>query len=168
MAMRVARLRPRPRQAIERPMTQIPPFAIPPRVPPVEPDLLASAVFVFGEYLAQLAAETPADDDEDRDEPEEEDQEIDTSAVLNLLTEELGTSVTVTITLYMRVTALYRLLAASPSLARLAIDQEEPGGALTDDALIAAARLELRVDRDGIQGSADYDPREFREALRGV
>jgi hypothetical protein len=147
-------------------MTYAPPFAIPPRVPPVEPDLLASAVFVFGEYLAQLAAETPADEDEDG--AAEEDQEIDTSAVLNRFTEELGTSVTVTITLYMRVTALYRLLAASPSLARLAIDQEEPGGALTDDALVAAARLELRVDRDGIQGSADYDPREFREALRGV
>jgi hypothetical protein len=74
--------------------------------------------------------------------------------------------VTVTITLYMRVTALYRLLAASPSLARLAIDQEEPGGALTEDALVAAARLELRVARKGVQGTADFDPREFREALR--
>ena len=145
-------------------MTIVPPFAIPPRVPPVEPDLLASAVFLFGEYLARIAADAPAGEDED--EERGEDQEIDTPAVLDLFTEELGTSVAVTLTLYMRVTALFRLLAASPSLARIAIDQDEPGGALTEDALIAAARLELRVDRQGIQGSADYDPREFREALR--
>jgi hypothetical protein len=152
-------------------MTIVPPFAFPPRVPPVEPDLLASAIFVFGEYLAQLAADAPAGaDDDDEGDGEDDDgdteQEIDTSTVLDLFTEELGTSVTVTITLYMRVTALYRLLAASPSLARLAIDPEEPGGALTEDALVAASRLELRVAREGIQGSADFDPREFREAIR--
>jgi hypothetical protein len=145
-------------------MTIAPPFAFPPRVPPVEPDLLASAVFVFGEYLARLPADAPAGEDEEDE--GDEDQEIDTSTVLDLLTEELGTSVTVTITLYLRVTALYRLLAASPSLTRLAIDPEEPGGALTEDALVAASRLELRVAREGVQGSADFDPREFREALR--
>ncbi len=146
-------------------MTIVPPFAIPPRVPPVEPDLLASAVFLFGEYLTRIADDAPADEEEE--EERDEDQEINTSSVLDLFTEELGTSVAMTLTLYMRVTALYRLLAASPSLARMAIDQDEPGGALTEDALIAAARLELRVDRQGVQGSADYDPREFREALRG-
>jgi hypothetical protein len=135
-------------------------FTIPPRVPPVEPELLASAIFVFGEYLRQVAADNPVDEDED-----DQGQEIDTAAVLDLLADELGTNVTVTLTLYMRVTALYRLLAASPSLARLAVDQEDPDGALTEDALLAAARLELRVARSGEDGSADFDPREFREAL---
>ena len=135
-------------------------FVIPPRVPPVEPDLLASAIYVFGEYLAQVAADNPAEDEE-----EEEDQEIETADVLDLFTDELGTSVTVTLTLYMRVTALYRLLAASPSLARLTVDPEDPSGALTEDALVAAARLELRVSREGVDGAADFDPREFREAL---
>jgi hypothetical protein len=65
----------------------------------------------------------------------------------------------------MRVTALYRLLAASPSLARLAMDQEEFGGELTEDSLVAAARLDLNVTREGEDGAADFDPREFREAL---
>lgn len=135
-----------------------PPLVIPPRVPPVEPELLASAIFVFGEYLAQLAADNPRED-------EDAAQEIDTSEVLDRFAEELGTNVTVTLTLYMRVTALYRLLAASPSLARLAIDPEDPAGALTEDALVAAGRLDLRVSREGDEGSADFDPREFREAL---
>ena len=139
------------------PSFTIPP-TIPPRVPPVEPDLLSSAVFVFGEYLVQLAADNPVED-------EDEAQEIETADVLDLLADELGTSVTLTLTLYLRVTALYRLLAASPSLARLAVDPEDPDGALTEDALVAAARLELRVARAGDDGAADFDPREFREAL---
>src|SRR6202044_3613653 len=122
-------------------------FVIPPRVPPVEPDLLASAIYVFREYLAQLAADNPVDDE---DEDEDAGQEIETADVLDLFTEELGTNVTVTLTLYMRVTALYRLLAASPSLARLTVDPEDPSGALTEDALVAAARLELRVSREGV------------------
>jgi hypothetical protein len=63
------------------------------------------------------------------------------------------------------VTALYRLLAASPSLARMALDNEEFGGALRDDALIAAAKLDVYVRRVGEDGSADFDPREFRQAL---
>ena len=150
-------------------MTVVPPFTVPPRVPPVEPELLASAIFVFGEYLARLAADLPeGDEDGDDDEIDEDEDgtEIDTRAVLDLFAEELGTNVPITLALYMRVTALYRLLAASPSLARLAIDQEDLGGELTEDALIAAARLDLRVVRAGDDGAADYDPREFREALR--
>jgi len=150
-------------------MTVVPPFSVPPRVPPVEPELLASAIFVFGEYLARLAADLPeGDEDGDDDEIDEDEDgtEIDTRAVLDLFAEELGTNVPITLALYMRVTALYRLLAASPSLARLAIDQEDLGGELTEDALIAAARLDLRVVRAGDDGAADYDPREFREALR--
>lgn len=153
-------------------MTFVPPFSVPPRVPPVEPELLASAIFVFGEYLARLAADLPqGEDDEDLDAELDEDEdedgtEIDTRAVLDLFAEELGTNVPVTLALYMRVTALYRLLAASPSLARIAIDQDDLGGELTEDALVAAARLDLKVVRSGDDGAADYDPREFREALR--
>ncbi|HUK57849.1 MAG TPA: hypothetical protein VLV50_01365 [Stellaceae bacterium] len=126
---------------------------------------MASAIFLFGEYLAQLAAENPAGGDEDSDEDEDEGREIDTAVVLDLFTEELGTSVPVTLTLYMRVTALYRLLAASPSLARRAIEDPENGGTLTEDALLAAARLDLNVTREGEEGTADFDPRQFREAL---
>ena len=152
-------------------MTVVPPFSVLPRVPPVEPELLASAIFVFGEYLARLAADLPeGDEDEDDDEIDEDEDEdgteIDTRVVLDLFAEELGTNVPITLALYMRVTALYRLLAASPSLARVAIDQEDLGGELTEDALVAAARLDLRVVRSGDDGAADYDPREFREALR--
>lgn len=147
-------------------MTHVPPLAVPPRVPPVEPELLSSAIFLFGEYLAQIAAETPpADDDDDNDDDAEEDTEIDTAAVLDLFAEELGTSVQTTLTLYMRVTALYRLLAASPSLAQRAMDQEDAAGTLTAEALIAAARLDLQVSREGVEGTADFDPRAFREAL---
>jgi len=143
-------------------MTYITPIG----VPPVEPELLASAIFLFGEYLARLEDEAlPPDEDADDD---EESVAIDTRAVLDLFAEELGTSVQTTLSLYMRVTALYRLLAASPSLAELAMDQPEIGGALTEDALLAAARLDLTVMRNGGDGSADYDPREFREALSAV
>jgi hypothetical protein len=155
-------------------MNSAPPFVIPPRVPAVEPDLLASAIFLFGEYLAQIAAETPPglDDDEDSDDDEDDEgdagQQIDTAAVLDLYAEELGTGVPETLTLYMRVTALYRLLAASPSLARIALDPEEVAGTLTDDALVAASRLDLHVTRHGEHGAADFDAREFREALRLV
>jgi len=137
---------------------------VPPRVPPVEPELLASAIFVFGEYLAQLAADNPASEEDDDDAVE---AEIDTSDVLDLFAEELGTGVRETLTLYLRVTALYRLLSASPSLARLALDADGSGGALTEDALLAAARLDLTVERQGGEGAADFDPREFREALAG-
>jgi hypothetical protein len=149
-------------------VTYVPPFAVPPRVPAVEPDLLSSAIFLFGEYLAQLAAETPPPDDNDDDDDDDEAEdgtEIDTAEVLDLFAEELGTNVQTTLTLYMRVTALYRLLAASPSLAQRAMDQEDAAGNLTDEALVAASRLDLYVTRNGDDGAADFDPREFREAL---
>jgi hypothetical protein len=151
-------------------MSRIPPLAVPPRVPAVEPALLGSAVFLFGEYLAQLEAETPPpdeDEDEDGEEEEESDTEIETAAVLDLFAEELGTTVPVTLTLYLRVTALYRLMSRSPSLARLAIDEESIGGELTEEALVAAAKLDLHVTRAGDDGTADFDPREFRDALTG-
>jgi hypothetical protein len=149
-------------------MTYAPPFAVPPRVPPVEPDLLASALYLFGEYLGRLAAEAlPADEDDDAndDADEDDDTDIDTRAVLDLFAEELGSNVPTTLALYMRVTALYRLLAASPSLAQMATLMPEEGGMLNEDALVAAARLDLHVTRSGENGAADYDPREFREAL---
>jgi hypothetical protein len=138
-----------------------PPPALPPRVPPVEPELLGSAIFLFREYLERLDAEAPPPDEEAEDEA----PPIDTRAVLDLFAEELGTGVQATLTLYLRVTALYRLLAQSPSLAALAIDPEEPGGAFTENALLAAARLDLNVTRRGADGAADFDPRQFRAAL---
>jgi hypothetical protein len=137
---------------------------VPPQVPPVEPELMRSAVFLFQEYLERVAAETvPPDEDEDEDEPDE--SVIDTRAVLDLFAEELGTNVQTTLTLYLRVTALYRMLAQSPSLASLAIDEEQPAGTLTENALIAAARLDVKVMRKGSDGAADFDPRQFRTAL---
>jgi hypothetical protein len=147
---------------------------VPPRVPPVEPDLLGSAIFLFAEYLQRIADETPPrDEDEEDDEEEEEDDEDETPSpinmrdVLDLFAEELGTTVPVTLTLYMRVTALYRLLAASPSLARLASDSDEGESSLNEDALVAAARLDLHVTRSGAGAGAvaDFDPRQFRDAL---
>jgi hypothetical protein len=146
-------------------MDDLPSPRVPPHVPPVEPELLGSAVFLFREYLERLEAETPPPD-EDEDE-ESEGPEIDTRVVLDLFAEELGVGVQTTLTLYLRVTALYRLLAQSPSLAALAIDPEEPGGALTENALLAAARLDLAVRREGAEGAADFDPRAFRAALEG-
>lgn len=136
---------------------------VPPQVPPVEPALMNSAIFLFREYLERVAAEAPPDDEEEGE--DEEESPIDTRAVLDLFAEELGTNVQTTLTLYLRVTALYRLLAQSPSLAQLAIDPEEPGGVLTEDALLAASRLDLKVMRKGADGAADFDPRQFRAAL---
>jgi hypothetical protein len=154
------------------PMNHVAPIPEPHRVGPVEPDLLASAIFLFAEYLARIEAETPdAPDDDDPDDDRDGDAEavlarqIDTKAVLDLFAEELATDVKTTLNLYMRVTAVYRLLATSPSLASMALDADEPGGALRDDALIAAAKLDLYVRRSGDEGSADFDPREFRQAL---
>lgn len=143
-------------------MDDLPTPRVPPHVPPVEPDLLASAIFLFSEYLAQVAADNPVAEDEEDDEAE---AEIDTREVLDLFAEEMGTGVQVTLTLYLRVTALYRLLAQSPSLAELALDPEQTNGALTENALVAAARLDLKVMRKGADGAADFDPRQFRAAL---
>ena len=140
-------------------MDDLPKAPVPPSVPPVEPELMGSAVFLFGEYLAQLEADSVTEEEEDHE------TEIDTRAVLDLFAEELGTGVQTTLTLYLRVTALYRLLAQSPSLADLAMDPDQPGGTLTENALIAAARLDLKVTRQGADGAADFDPRQFRAAL---
>jgi hypothetical protein len=152
-------------------MDEAVPPSPPPRVPPVEPELLGSAIFVFAEYLQRVADEMPLDDDEDDEEEEEEDDEeeqpspINMREVLDVFAEELGTTVPVTLTLYLRVTALYRLLAASPSLARLASDSDEGEGVLNEDALVAASRLDLHVTRTSAGAVADFDPRQFRDAL---
>jgi hypothetical protein len=140
----------------------------PPRVPPVEPELLGSATFLFAEYLQRLADEAIIDEDEEDDLEENEDEgasSINMRDVLDLFAEELGTSVPITLNLYMRVTALFRLLAASPSLARLAADNDESANTLSETALVAAARLDLHVNRSEGGGVADFDPRQFREAL---
>jgi hypothetical protein len=152
-------------------MDEAVPPSPPPRVPPVEPELLGSAIFVFAEYLQRVADEMPVDDDEDDEDEDEDDDEEETPSsinmreVLDLFAEELGTTVPVTLTLYMRVTALYRLLAASPSLARLASDSDEGEGVLNEDALVAASRLDLHVTRTSAGAVADFDPRQFRDAL---
>jgi hypothetical protein len=134
-----------------------------PRVPSVDPSLLSSAVFLFREYLERTAAENPAADEDE----EAQGFDIDTRAVLDLFAEELGTNVQTTLALYLRVTALYRLLARSPSLASLAIDEDEPGGIFTENALVAAARLDVAVTHKGEERTADFDARQFREAVEG-
>jgi len=144
-------------------MNHVSPDFGPQRVPPVEPDLLGSAVFVFAEYLEQLVRDhVPEEDDDEESRPE-----VETRAVLDLIAEELGTDIKTTLNLYLRVTALFRLLAASPSLASLAADDGVPGGALSENALVAAARLDVSVRRSGDTGAAEFDPRQFREALVG-
>jgi hypothetical protein len=139
----------------------------PPRVPPVEPELLASAMFLFGEYLHRQADEAviASDDEDDLEDEDEGASAINMRDVLDLFAEELGTSVPITLNLYMRVTALFRLLVASPSLARLAADNDETANVLSETALVAAARLDLHVNRSEGGGVADFDPRQFREAL---
>jgi hypothetical protein len=135
---------------------------MPPRVPPVEPELLSSAVYLFGEYLETLSGDVVVDED-----GESEPVEIDTRAVLDLIAQNLGTGVTETLALFLRVTALFRLLATVPSLAKIAIAEPAEGGMLSETALVAAARLDLTVRREGRDGSADYDPKVFRQALEG-
>lgn len=132
-----------------------------PRVPSVDPGLLGSALFLFREYLEQTAGENPATDEDE----EAQGFDIDTRAVLDLFAEELGTNVQTTLALYLRVTALYRLLAQSPSLASLAIDEEQPSGTFTENALLAAARLDVAVSQKGEERTADFDARQFREAI---
>jgi hypothetical protein len=143
------------------------PGATPPRVPPVEPDLLASAIFLFSEYLQRIAdLDLPVDEEADEEEAEEsEASPIEMREILDLFAEELGTTVPVTLNLYMRVTALYRLLAASPSLARMAAADEDGGGGLSEDALVAFARLDVQVSRTETGIVADFDARELRDAL---
>jgi hypothetical protein len=115
---------------------------------------------------AVIAEEEEDDDDDDLEEDEDEGASaVNMRDVLDLFAEELGTSVPITLNLYMRVTALFRLLAASPSLARLAADNDEGASTLSETALVAAARLDLHVNRSEGGGVADFDPRQFREAL---
>lgn len=149
-------------------MDDTPPPPPPSKVPPVEPELLGSAMFLFAEYLQRIADEAIVDDDEEDDIEDDEDEgasAINMREVLDLFAEELGTTVPITLNLYMRVTALFRLLAASPSLARLAADGDEGANSLSETALIAAARLDLHINRSDGGGVADFDPRQFREAL---
>jgi hypothetical protein len=150
-------------------MDDTPPPPPPPKVPPVDPELLGSAMFLFAEYLQRLTDEAVIDDEEEADDLEDDEDEgasaVNMRDVLDLFAEELGTSVPITLNLYMRVTALFRLLAASPSLARLAADNDESANTLSETALVAAARLDLHVNRSEGGGVADFDPRQFREAL---
>ena len=134
-----------------------------PRVPSVDPALLGSALFLFREYLERTAAENPAADEDE----EAQGFDVDTREVLDLFAEELGTNVQTTLALYLRVTALYRLLAQSPSLASLAIDEDQPSGTFTENALLAAARLDVAVSHKGEERTADFDARQFREAVEG-
>lgn len=139
-----------------------------PRVPPVQPALLGSAIFLFSEYLQRVADLDVLDDEDEVAEgsgdEEEEATPINMREVLDLFAEELGTGVTLTLNLYMRVTALFRLLSASPSLARMAAVDEE-GSGLNEDALLAFARLDLKVSRSEGGVVADFDPRDVRDAL---
>ena len=150
-------------------MDDTPPAPPPAKVPPVEPALLGSAVFLFAEYLQRVADETIVDDEDEGGDSEDEEDEgasaINMREVLDLFAEELGTNVPITLNLYMRVTALFRLLAASPSLARLAADGDESSNALSETALVAAARLDLHISRSDGGGVAEFDPRQFRDAL---
>jgi hypothetical protein len=108
----------------------------PQRVPPVDADLLGSALFLVA---------------------------VDARAVLDLLKEELGTDPKTTLALYLRLTALFRLLSSAPRLAEIA-GEPDGSGALTAEAIAAAAHLELHPDaRTG--GPGDFDPRAFRGAL---
>jgi hypothetical protein len=144
-------------------MNHVSPSHEPRRIGPVDPGLLASAVFLFSEHLDRLVRqhEAEAADDDDADEG----PEIDAREVLDGFAEELGTDVATTLNLYMRVTALFRLLSASPSLARIAMEGDEGGGALSETALLAAARLDLYLRGQGAERAAEFDPREFRAAL---
>ena len=150
-------------------MDEVTPNAPAPRVPPVEPALLRSAIFLFSEYLQRVADLDVPDDEDDveggsGDEDDEDATPINMREVLDLFAEELGTGVTLTLNLYMRVTALFRLLSASPSLARMAAENEE-GGGLNEDALLAFARLDLQVSRSEGGVVANFDPRVVRAAL---
>ena len=140
----------------------------PPHVPPVEPELLGSAIFLFAEYLQRLADEALPEDEAAEEDEEEEASPINMRDVLDLFAEDLGTSVPVTLNLYMRVTALYRLLAASPSLARMAAADPEGGGTLSEDALLAFARLDVQVRRTEGGVIAEFDARAVRDALTSV
>ncbi len=150
-------------------MDEVTPNSPAPRVPPVEPGLLGSAIFLFSEYLQRVADLDVLEDEDDvaggsGDDDDEDVTPINMREVLDLFADELGTGVTLTLNLYMRVTALFRLLSASSSLARMAAADEEDGG-LNEDALLAFARLDLQVSRSEGGVVADFDPRDVRDAL---
>jgi hypothetical protein len=145
-------------------MNHVSPPHEPRRIGPVDPSLLASAVFLFSEHLGRLVELREAEAGDENDDDDEE-PAIDTREVLDDFAEELGTDVATTLNLYMRVTALFRLLSASPSLSRLAMEGDELGGALSETALVAAARLDLHLRGQGPDRAAEFDPREFRAAL---
>ena len=75
-------------------MNHVAPIPEPHRVGPVEPDLLASAVFLFSEYLSGIATEAPGDDEDedgDIDDDAASGPQIDTRAVLDIFAEALAT-----------------------------------------------------------------------------
>ncbi len=132
-----------------------------PRVPSVDPALLSSALFLFREYLEQTAAENPMADEDD----ETQDFDIDTRTVLDLFAEELGTNVQTTLALYLRVTALYRLLARALPSPSSPSTKTSPAASSPRTRLLAAARLDVAVSQKGDERTADFDSRQFREAL---
>lgn len=145
-------------------MNHISPRREPQRIPPVDADLLASAIFLVSEYAAERAAEEAALRDDEAEEDEAETAPaLDTGAILDRLAQELGTEPKTTLALYIRLTALFRLLAAAPHLAGLA-SEPDGSGALTPAALAAAATLELYPD-PASDAPGDFDPREFEESL---
>jgi hypothetical protein len=140
-------------------MNHVAPIPEPHRVGPVEPGLLASAVFLFSEYLSGIATEAPGDDEDedgDIDDDAASGPQIDTRAVLDILPRRWRpTSRPRSIS--MRVTALYRLLATSPSLAKgTALDTDQPGGAC---ATVRWSRRQTDICPLGRRWSADFDPR---------
>jgi hypothetical protein len=132
-----------------------------PRIPPVDPALIGSALFLVSEYAAELEAEESAIRD-----PDEEDSEpvaLETRAVLDRLSDELGTEPKTTIAVYIRLVAFLRLLAAAPHLGPLAIEPDS-GGAPSAAALEAAASLDVLPDPEsGVPGI--FDEGEFEAAL---
>lgn len=132
-----------------------------PRIPPVDPALIGSALFLVSEYAAERGAEESAVRD-----PEEEDAEpvaLETRAVLDRLADELGTEPKTTIAVYIRLVAFLRLLAAAPHLGPLATEPDS-GGAPSAAALEAAATLDVLPDPEsGVPGI--FDESEFEAAL---
>lgn len=133
-----------------------------PRVPPVDPTLIGSALFLVSEYAAEREAEEAAIRDPEDDE-ETEPVALETRAVLDRLAEELGTEPKTTIAVYIRLVALLRLLATAPHLGPLATEPDG-GGIPSAAALEAAASLDVLPDPEsGAPGI--FDASEFEAAL---
>jgi hypothetical protein len=145
-------------------MNRISPRWEPQRIPQVEPDLLASAIFLVSEYVAEREAEARAIREEDEEDgTEEETVALDTRVLLDRLAEELGTEPKTTLAVYIRLTALFRLLARAPQLGPIATEPDD-GGTPTPAALAAAASLDLYPD-PASDAPGDFDPQEFEAAL---